>query len=105
MIEQMKILRETKTYSIHLSLIKKWDSITEQVQESGKSVKKGLLNKDLQSLVSKLDILRGFSVSTPDVMLADQISEAMLNNPENIGSEIKIHHDMIHVLNLPQCVA
>jgi len=113
MIDRRKILRETPPCSIHLSLIKKWkndrlerhNSITEQVQEIGKPAKTGLFNKDLQSLVSKLEILRSFSVSTPDTMLAEQIAEAMLNEQENIGREVEsINNELMHIVNLhPVC--
>ncbi len=34
------------------------------------------MNEHLQTLVSKLNILRSFSVATADLMLAEQIAEA-----------------------------
>ncbi len=62
-----------------------------------KPEKTGLFNKDLLSLVTKLEILRSFSISTPDIMLAEYIAEAMLNEPESIGRDmVNIHHDLIH---------
>lgn len=67
--------------------------------------KQGIFNKDLQSLVSKLEILRSFSVSTSDIMLAEQIAEAMPNKQESIGKNMgNIHLDLMHIVNLPQCV-
>jgi hypothetical protein len=111
MIDRRKILRETPLYSIHLSIIKKWKtdrfehyiSITEQVRKIEKPAKSGLFNKDLQSLVSKLEILRSFSVPTPDIMLAEPVAEAILNEQETLGSEAEnINHELMHIVNLHQ---
>jgi hypothetical protein len=97
MIERSKILREAPLYSIHLSLIQKWkndqlehyNSITERVQENEKPAKTGLFNKDLHLLVSKLEILKSFSVSTPDTVLVEQVAEAMKGEKENIKINIE----------------
>jgi hypothetical protein len=113
MIDRRKNLREILPCSIHLSIIKKsesesdlhehYKSITEQVQETEKPAESGLFSKDLQSLVSKLEIFRSFSVSTPDIMLAEQIAEAMLNEQENIGRDMEnINHELMHIVDLQQ---
>ncbi len=127
MIERRKILRET--YSIHLSITKESEnyrpghnnSITEKAEEiepeilflaeksrqkisiGEKPAKLGLSSNDLQSLVSKLEVLRSFSASTPDIVLAEQIAEAMLNEQENIGRGVEnSSHELIHIVNLQQ---
>ncbi len=44
--------------------------------EVGEPAWSRLLNPDLQGVVSRLEILRTFSVLTPDLVLAEQIEEA-----------------------------
>ncbi len=67
-------------------------------QEVEMPAKTGLFNKDLLSLVSKLEILRSFSVSAPDILLAEQTAEAMLDEQENIRDMVNMHHGMIHLI-------
>ncbi len=68
-----------------ISVEKDWQSIFigEEPAESG------LFNKDLQSLVSKLEILRSFSALTQDIVLAEQIAEAMQNYQEGVNKDIE----------------
>ncbi len=68
-------------------------------QKVEKPAKTGLFNEDLLSLVTKLEILRSFSVSTPDIMLAEQIAEAMPDEQENIDRDmVNIHHGVINII-------
>lgn len=54
------------------------------------------MNEHLQTLVSKLNILRGFSVATPDIILAEQITEAM--ESEN-SAQVKIFSEPVQLVD------
>ncbi len=76
---------------------KDWQSIFIDAEPA----ESGLFNKDLQSLVSKLEILRSFSVLTPDIVLAEQIVEAMQNEMEGVNKDIENKDgDLIRMANL-----
>ncbi|HEY9204904.1 MAG TPA: hypothetical protein VIO58_03195 [Candidatus Methanoperedens sp.] len=65
--------------------------------------KPGLFNRDLQSLVSKLQILRGFNVPTSDILLAERIAEAMQKMQEEGNIDIeRINNEPIYCANFLQ---
>ncbi len=64
---------------------------------------KSLLNEHLQALVSKLNILRSFSVATPDISLAEQVTESM-ENETSMHVETIFAKGSIESLNLAKLV-
>ncbi len=63
----------------------------------------GLFNRDLQSLVSKLQILRGFNVPTSDILLAECIAEEMQKMQEEGNIDIeRINNKPVYCTNFLQ---